>query len=134
MLYLICLNAPLRILAIDDNPSITRSMPFIFTSPRYEVTSSSDGDDAFTKLEANPNGYDVIIVDQKMPHLSGVEVVRGIRERGIQGRVIVLSAHLSPPVRGEYEQMNVSAMIEKPFDVKELRAVVDETTGQQRPD
>ncbi len=100
-------------------------MPFIFAAPVYEVTSATDGDDALVKLEKNPNGYDVIIVDQKMPHVSGVELVQGIKQRGITGRVIVLSAHLSPDIRDAYERMGVQTVMDKPFNVEELRSAVN---------
>ena len=120
------MKTALKILTVDDNPSITGCMPFIFAAPLYEVSSANDGDDALAKLDGNPNGYDVIIVDQKMPHLSGVELVQGIRERGITGKIVVLSAHLSPQVREAYQQMGVLMVMEKPFNVKELRSVVNE--------
>jgi DNA-binding response OmpR family regulator len=114
-----------RILAVDDNPSITGSMPFIFAAPVYEVTSATDGDDALAKLETSPNGYDVIIVDQKMPNVSGVELVQRIKERGITGRILVLSAHLSHEIRDAYGRMGVQFLMEKPFDVAKLRSVVN---------
>lgn len=119
------MKTALKILAVDDNPSITRSMPFIFAAPVYEVTSATDGDDALVKLEKDPNGYDVIIIDQKMPNMSGVELVQGIKERGITGSILVLSAHLSPELRDAYERMGVKVVMEKPFNVQELRSAVD---------
>jgi two-component system chemotaxis response regulator CheY len=116
----------LKILSVDDNPSITGCMPFIFAAPLYEVTSATDGDDALVKLETNPNGYDVIIVDQKMQRLNGVELVQGIRERGVTGRIVVLSAHLSPEIRDAYQRVGVQVVMDKPFDVEELRSVVNQ--------
>ena len=118
------MRTALKILVVDDNLSITGSMPFIFMAPLYEVTSAGNGEDALVKLDANPNGYDVIIVDQKMPFLDGVELVQAIRKRGVTGRIIVLSAHLSPEVRAAYGRMNVQTVMNKPFDVEELRSVV----------
>lgn len=66
------MDAALKILAVDDNPAITHSMRFIFAGPRYQVTGVQDGDYALAKLDANSEPYDVIIVDQKMPHRRGV--------------------------------------------------------------
>jgi len=123
------MKTALKILAVDDNPSITGCMPIIFAAPLYEVSSANDGDDALAKLDGNPNGYDVIIVDQKMPRLNGVELVLRIRERGITGRIVVLSAHLSPEIRDAYERMGVQVVMDKPFDVEELRSVVNLDSG-----
>jgi two-component system cell cycle response regulator CpdR len=115
----------LKILAVDDNASIRHSMRFIFGGPRYEVTGAPDGDDALARLDASSGAYDVIIVDQKMPHLTGVDLVHEIRKRGIGSKIMVLSAHLSPEIRDAYGQMNVHVMLEKPFNIQDLRSALD---------
>jgi len=118
------MEAPCRILTVDDEASVTLSLKFVFPGPRYEVLCVASGDAALASLEANENPYDVIIVDQKMPNLSGVELVQAIRQRGIPGEVIVLSAHLTSEMRAEYERLNVHKIFPKPFDLNELREVV----------
>jgi len=50
--------------------------------------------------------YDVIIVDQKMPHMTGVELVGELRKRRIASKIMVLSAYLSSDVRADYERMD----------------------------
>jgi two-component system response regulator (stage 0 sporulation protein F) len=112
-------------LAVDNEPSVTLSLQYVFTQPRYEITCVESGNAALARLEANSNSYDVIIVDQKMPHLTGAELVGAIRRRGINGGIIVLSAHLTPEVREAYERMDVHVIFSKPFDVVELRSAVD---------
>jgi two-component system response regulator len=119
------MGAVLRILTVDDEPSITHSMRFIFAGPRYEVTGAENGDDALTKLDADLDAYDVIIIDQKMPHLTGVELVGEIRKRSFAGKIMVLSAHLSSEIRETYEQMDVHVLLDKPFNIHELRSVLD---------
>jgi DNA-binding response OmpR family regulator len=114
-----------KILAVDDEPSITESMRFIFGRPDYEVTGVNDSDDALAKLTEESEGYDVVITDQKMPFRSGLDLVRELRRRNFSGKIMVLSAHLSPAVRGEYEQMDVHVMVDKPFNIHELRRALD---------
>jgi CheY-like chemotaxis protein len=118
------MNPALKILAVDDNPSITDAMPSIFAAPRYELTTANDGNRALEKLEAASSAFDIIIVDQQMPQLSGVELVREIRERGIPTKIMVLSAHLTPEIREAYEQMGVHVLLSKPFVREELRVAV----------
>ena len=115
----------LKILAVDDNSSIREAMPFIFAAPDYRIASAADGYRALAKLDEDPSAYDIMIIDQKMPRMTGVELVRGIRERGVPGKIVVLSAHLTPEVRQAYEQMGVHVILEKPFDVEKLRSAVD---------
>jgi DNA-binding NtrC family response regulator len=114
-----------KILAVDDEPSVTVSLRFVFVGPRYEVTCANNGHTALAKLDLAPDAYDVIIVDQKMPNLTGVQLVEAIRKRGITTKIIVVSAHLSREVCEAYQKMDVHAMIPKPFNISELRSLVD---------
>ena len=118
-------TATLRILAVDNEPSVTLSLRYVFDGPRYDITTVNDGDSALARLDADPDPFDVIIVDQKMPHLTGMELVGEIRKRGIGGKIIIVSAHLSSEVREAYERLDVHVMFSKPFDVEMLRTAVD---------
>jgi DNA-binding response OmpR family regulator len=119
------MGTALKILAVDDEPSIMQSMRFIFAAPRYELTGAEDGEHALARLDENKNAYDVIITDQKMPHLSGIELVRELRKRNFAGKIMILSANLSPEIREAYEEMDVDVMLDKPFNVRELRLALD---------
>jgi CheY-like chemotaxis protein len=119
------MEAALRILAVDNEPSVTLSLRYVFEGPRYELTCVESGQAALAKLDANWDLFDIIIVDEKMPNLTGVELVRAIRQRGINGKIIVLSAHLSAEIREAYERFSVHSMFGKPFNVEELRSAVD---------
>ena len=119
------MDAPCRILAVDNEPSVTLSLRFVFAGPRYEVTCVNSGDAALAKLDVSSDFYDVIIVDQKMPNLTGIELVEEIRKRGITSDIIAVAANLPPEVREALEQMDVHVMFVKPFDVDELRSAVD---------
>ena len=119
------MGAPLKILAVDDEPSIAQSMRFIFERPLYELASAQDGEAALARLTIDPNSFDVIITDNNMPGVSGIQLVRQLRDRGFRGKIMVLSAHLSPEVRAAYEAMEVDAMIDKPFSIKALRQTLD---------
>ena len=116
---------PLKILAVDDEPNVAISMRYVFSLPRYEITTADSGQSALAILAANPNWYDIIIVDQRMPNQTGVELVRAIRQRGINGHVIVVSAHLSEEIRTAYRALDVHLMFSKPFNADTLRSSVD---------
>ena len=116
----------LRILAVDNEPSVTFSLRYIFTGSRYQFSAVENGDAALARLDAGSERYDIIIVDQKMPHMTGVELVEEMRKRGITSKIMVVSAHLSSEVRAAYERMDVHVMFPKPFDVGQLRTAVDQ--------
>lgn len=119
------MEAALKILTVDDEKSITQSMRFIFSGPQYQVTGAESGVDALKKLETSSSNYDVIIIDEKMPHLTGVELVQEIKKRRFAGQIMVLSAHLSPEVRAAYKEMDVHVLLDKPFDIHDLRTALD---------
>ena len=119
------METALKILAVDDEPSIATSMHFIFERPRYALTSACDASDALAQLSADPAPFDVIITDNNMPHISGVELVRKLRERSFRGKIMVLSAHLNTEIREAYTQMNVDIILDKPFDIHQLREALD---------
>ena len=119
------MDSTLRILAVDNEPSITLSLRYVFAGPHYELTCVDSGHAALATIEANPAPYGVIIVDQKMPNLTGLELVGAMKERGIKSKIIVLSAPLSTEVREAYAGLNVDVLFGKPFDVAQLRSAVD---------
>src|SRR5262249_60083483 len=90
-----------------------------------EPPAAENGDAALARLDSGSEHYHVIIVDQKMPHMTRVELVEQLRKRGIDSKIIVLSAYLSSEVRAAYERMDVHVMFPKPFDVGALRSAVD---------
>ncbi len=127
MLITLCnYECALRTLAVDNEHSVTTSLKHVFTGPRFEVLSVDSGAAALDRLKNRGDRYDLIIVDQKIPNLSGVELVDEIRKRGIPGTIIVLSAHVPSELREAYERMKVHAIFPKPFDLGLLRSTVDQ--------
>ena len=100
-------------------------MGFVFAEPRYQFNYIENAVDALKILEGQSHPYDVIIVDEQMPEMTGLEFVREIRKRGIASQVIVVAAVLPAEVRMAYEQMGVQIIFSKPFDVLQLRSAVD---------
>jgi CheY-like chemotaxis protein len=118
--------AALRILAVDNEPSVTFSLRHIFFGSRYEFSAVENGDAALARLDSGSEQYDIVIVDQKMPHMSGIELVGEMRKRGINSKIMVVSADISSEIRDAYERMDVHVMLPKPFDIGKLRSAVDQ--------
>ena len=125
LLSLNVMSAALRILAVDNEPSVTFSLRHIFNGPRYELSAVENGDAALARLDSGSEQYDVIIVDQKMPHMTGLELVGEMRKRGITSKIMVLSADVSPEVREAYERVDVHLVFPKPFNICDLRSAID---------
>ena len=112
----------LHILAVDDEPAINESVSYALDAPHRKIVAAKDGHDALAKV-ANEK-FDVVITDHRMPRSGGLELVRKLRQGNYDGRIVVLSAHLSPENIGTYEELAVDEIVAKPFDFEELRDVV----------
>src|SRR6058998_2287133 len=80
-----------RVLVVDDEPGLRQSLGLLLTDAGYTVTAEGDGRRGLERALAEP--YDLILCDVRMPGLDGVAFLRGYRERGGDGLVIMMSAY-----------------------------------------
>ena len=115
----------LNILIVDDEPSVTQSLVFVLSGPKFKLTSAADGEEALAKMDATAYPFDVVLTDNNMPRISGIELVRALRARNFDGKILVLSAHLSEENTQAYQELNVDTLMPKPFDIGELRRAIN---------
>ena len=115
----------LNILSVDDEFRVAHAVAFALSHPARKLTLAFSADEALAKVTDHSEPFDVVIVDHKMPKVSGIELVQRLRAANFDGKIIVLSAHLTHENRRAYAELNVDRMLTKPFDVHELREVVD---------
>jgi DNA-binding response OmpR family regulator len=120
---------PLRILIAEDEPTVAFSISFALKLDRHMVKTVSDGNEALAELTAAPAAFDVLITDHNMPQMNGLELVRRLRDMAFQGKIVVLSAHLSAENRAAYAAVGADLMIPKPFDLHEFRAAILRLVG-----
>ena len=111
----------LRILTVEDEPAVTQMLALLLGGPGAKITNACDGWMALMKIGAAAEPFDVIITDHRMPRMNGLDLVRRLRVRKFEGKIIVLSAHLTPETIQAYEELQVDMMFAKPFDVGELQ-------------
>ncbi len=80
-----------KILVVDDEPTARRSWRDILRLEGYEVFTAPDGRTALETMEQQP--FDVVLLDLKMPGMSGVEVLRTAGQLYPDMQIIVLTAH-----------------------------------------
>jgi CheY-like chemotaxis protein len=109
-----------KILIVDDEPLVRKSLGRAFRAKGHQVVEAADGDEGLARwLEATP---DLVMLDVLMPGLTGPELLKEVRKTrpGEIGRVILMSAFsgehdLSAP-HVVAEQMGADLFIPKPFD------------------
>lgn len=126
-------TAPRHILLAEDDRSVALSISFALQSDGHKIEIATDGEQALAKLTAEPDAFDLLITDNNMPRMTGVQLVRRLRDYSFRGKILVLSAHLSPENRAAYQALEVDGMIPKPFDIHELRAAISQIASGGGP-
>lgn len=109
------------VLIVDDEKNIRLTMAKSIESPRVEVRTAENGEQALQELRKSP--CNLVFLDLKMSGLDGLEVLRRIRDQWPKLRVIIISAHGT--IDGAVEAMKLGAadFLQKPFTLNQIRRV-----------
>jgi DNA-binding NtrC family response regulator len=111
---------PKKILLIDDDFQLCEEIAEILRDEGYFVDNASDE----TQSEAliKNNTYDICLLDYKMPHLTGIDLLKKIKEKNPRCAGLIVSGR--PFIQKIIEEQNashlVSGIIEKPFEMKAI--------------
>lgn len=114
----------LNILLAEDEPSVAFSICFALKLDGHKIERVRDGEQALARLVAEPGAFDLLITDHNMPRMTGLELVRRLRACAFGGKILVLSAHLSPQDHAAYDALDVGGLMFKPFDLYALRDMI----------
>ena len=113
----------MKILVVDDDPAI-RSLLLTILSDKHEVSLLCDGHNAVSVLSDPNHDFDFVIIDYKMPRLSGEKVMELLSDwQNIKTKFILISGYSFEESRFRYP--NLVACLSKPFSMKELVALVE---------
>jgi two-component system response regulator FixJ len=105
---------PGKVHVIDDDDAVRQSLEFLLRSARLEVRTYES---AVAFLKALPNiEPGCIVTDVRMPELSGLDLLRRLRELDIRMPVIVITGHGDVPLAVEAMRAGAVDFLEKPFD------------------
>ena len=109
-----------RVLVIEDDPRVRRSLERALRSEGLDVTVAADGAEGLE--QAGIAGVDVILLDVVMPVIDGLDVVRRLRARGHQTPVLMLTARHEVSDRVAGLDAGADDYLVKPFALEELLA------------
>ncbi len=116
------------IMIVDDEPTIQQLMAMILEGMGHRVIEQSPNGEAalnfYMSLEKKP---DLVIIDHRIPLLSGLDLTKEILRTNPEQRVLFLSADDS--VRDEVLSLGVGHFLEKPSDLKTIRKAVTHSLG-----
>ena len=119
-----------RILVADDDRGILHTCRKILNHAGYEVTTAPDGNAALDLLKSTH--YDLLLVDLKMPALSGLEIVTLARKIDPTLMIVMLTAYATIQTAVDAVKRGAFDYLAKPFTVDQLRSVVEQSLQQKQ--
>jgi CheY-like chemotaxis protein len=118
-------NGTYTILLVDDDPSVLSCTRRCLERSGYRVRTASDPSHVLP-TEKGLDGVDLVLLDYRMPGMTGLELLDGLRRSGVEVKCILISAFLNDEVRRQAEGLGVDRVLDKPVDVGLLREVLAE--------
>ena len=124
----------IKVLIIDDNVSLIQMVKEYFkdSSKIKVVLESYDGKDGIEVIDSKKDEYDVIVLDLIMPKKDGMYVLKEMRSRGIDKKVIVATSYNAGEVIREVAEYGVNYLILKPFDLEDLEKRIIEVCSKKK--
>ena len=113
----------MRLLLVEDDPNLSRSLSVQLEQAGYSVEKSTDGREGLYYAREYP--VDLAIVDLGLPSMSGVELIKQLRADGKEYPILVLTARDRWQDKVEALKLGADDYVVKPFNVEELLARVD---------
>ncbi len=110
----------LRILIVEDNHPLADGLAKSFRADGHGVDTIYDGIEADQYL--SQESADLIILDINLPGLSGLQVLKNLRQRNMQTPVLLLTARATLTDKVDGLDLGADDYLEKPFDLAELKA------------
>ena len=113
---------------IDDDDALRDSLSFLLKTAKLDVHAYESATAFLNALPTTSAGC--VVTDVRMPDLSGLDLLRKLRERGVSMPVIVMTGHGDVPLAVEAMKLGAVDFFEKPFDDEVLLAAVRTALGK----
>lgn len=111
-------------MVIDDQPGVRRLIYEVLNRAGFDVTLATNANEALGRISVDKPG--LIILDMKMPGMSGIEFLKELRQRAKDLPVIVITAYSEADITAEIRKLGVRYFLNKPFDISQLYLLVYE--------
>jgi PAS domain S-box-containing protein len=121
-----------RILVADDEPSVREFMQDLLASWGLVVTLAEDGVEACERFAEDPDGFDLVLLDQTMPRMTGLEAAEELTKLRPDLPVILYTGHSEHLSEARISAAGIRALARKPLDIPTFRELLVELLPSRR--
>src|SRR5258707_10686421 len=121
-----------RVLIVDDEENIREMTRLALETAGYEVGEPGSGLEAFAII-GSEEWWDAVLLDQKMPNMVGIEILRRLKVMLPAARVIMMTAYASVDLAVEAMKLGATDFVRKPMTPEILRNAVAAALSVKRP-
>jgi len=118
-------SAGIRVLYVDDEAALVSLADRTLTRMGHQVSRFTDPREALDAFRAQPQGYDVMVTDLSMPHMSGIELARAVRALRPGMPVVLISGYTRLEDEDRAGAAGILEFILKPVNFTELNRLLD---------
>jgi two-component system response regulator AtoC len=113
-----------KVLVADDDAAIRKLLVDLLGGEGYEVSEAKTGSEVLSALSAADRRPDLVLMDVRMPEMSGIDVLRRMRDQKTGVGVLVMTAYGTSNLAIQSIQLGAYDYITKPFDLEEVLVAV----------
>jgi CheY-like chemotaxis protein len=117
------------ILIVDDEEELVNFSKEILEHLGYEVVSKTSSVNARKTFMEDPNRFDLVITDQTMPNITGLDLARQFIDMRGDIRIILCTGFSQPNIEQEANALGIRRFVKKPFGARQLANMVREEMG-----
>jgi len=107
------MDALRKVLVVDDDPAVRKSIDRVLSSKGYAVITAENGEEALRKL--NEEKYDLVYTDIRMPGMSGLEVAEHVKAQRAWTPVVIITGYGTDAAEARAKAAGVSGFVHKPL-------------------
>jgi DNA-binding NtrC family response regulator len=105
---------------IEDDADLLELFADTLYRNGFSVDKFTDPHDALVSFERNSDGYDLVLSDIRMPGLTGIELVKRIKQINAKTNCVLMSAFETGQLESELKELDLSTLMKKPIHIDQL--------------
>lgn len=117
-----------KILVVDDEDALRTVLSSELAGEGYEVETAADGDEAINVVQTKP--FDLVLLDIKMPKVDGFEVLKFLKSKYPNVKVIMLTGFADLKNAIESKKLGAEDFVSKPYDLVDLLTTIERVVSE----